>query len=135
MSDEAHQTTEAVMQRDRRRIRWLAGITIAVWVSVAFLLPALFLPAAAKFKMEVQHLTGPDVPNLLTANDIAKTMLQMRKDAIVASYILMMIALAAEVLAAILTVTLVLTVRRVTLRHVSDQLSEISRQLDELRRR
>ena len=135
MSDDARQTTEAVLHRDQRRIRLLAGVTIALWVIVALLLPALFLPAAAKFKMEVGHLTGPNAPSPLTADDIAKSMLQMSKAAFVASACIMVIALVAELLAAVLTITLVLTVRRVTLRHVSEQLTEISRQLDELRRR
>jgi hypothetical protein len=134
MSDDARATMEAVMRRDRRRIRVLASITIAVWVITALLLPALFLPAAAKFKMEVQHLTGPGAPPV-TADAIAQSMLQMTKAAFVASAFIMIIALTAELLAAVLTVTLVLTVRRVTLRHVSEQLGEISRQLDELRRR
>ena len=122
------------MQRDRRRIRWLAGVTIAVWILVALLLPALFLPAAAKFKTELQHLVGPDAPSPLTPNDIAQSLLQIGKATFVASAFIMIIALTAELLAATLTITLVLTVRRVTLRHVSDQLSEISRQLDDLRR-
>jgi len=134
MSDDARQMTEEVMRRDRRRIRVLAGVTIALWIVVALLVPALFLPAAAKFKMEVEHLIGPGAPPV-TADAIAQSMLQMSKAAFVASAFIMIIALAAELLAAVLTVTLVLTVRRVTLRHVSEQLGEISRQLDELRRR
>src|SRR5689334_21366343 len=99
MSDDARQTTEAVMSRDRRRIRMLAGVTIAVWILVALLLPALFLPAAAKFKMEVQHLVGPGAPNPLTPNDIAQSLLQICKAGFVASAFIMIIALTAELLA------------------------------------
>jgi hypothetical protein len=133
-SDDARQYAEAAMRRDRRNVRLLASVTIAVWVITALLLPALFLPAAAKFKTEVEHLVGPGAPTP-TADAIVQAMLQMTKAGFVATAFMLIIGLTAEVVAAVLTVTLVLTVRRVTLRHVSGQLAEISRQLDELRRR
>jgi len=132
--DDSRQTAEAAMRRDRRNVRLLASVTIAVWVITALVLPGLFLPAAAKFKKEVTHLVGPGAPPA-TADAIAQAMLQMAKAGFVATAFMLIIGLTAELVAAVLTVTLVLTVRRVTLRHVSEQLAEISRQLDELRKR
>src|SRR5437588_8297248 len=57
--DDARRTVEAVMRRDRRRVRWLAGVTIALWVVAFFVLPGLYLPACAKVKFVLAGLAHP----------------------------------------------------------------------------
>ena len=40
----ARQTADAVLHRDRRRIRMLAALMIGLWALAALLIPAVYLP-------------------------------------------------------------------------------------------
>ena len=100
-----------------------------LWVLTALLIPAIWMPMAAQIVEEASVLLPDRNPTPVTAPQVAEVIVHMAKVSMTASAIMLLIALLAELLAAVLTVWLVLTIRRVTLRQVSDSLAEISEQL------
>jgi hypothetical protein len=160
-SDEvdARRTAEKVLHRDRRRIRQWAVLAVGLWMLAALLIPSVYLPVGAKLKqfaIQMQASAPPgfninqvprdsDVFPVPTAQEMPQMVADLRHQQWIVSQIILRswivgaiilaFALAAGILASISTVALALTIRRVTLRQVSEQLAEISRQLDELRRR
>lgn len=134
-NDEVRETVDAVMRRDRRRIRILAGITIALWIAAFFVLPALYMPAAAKVKMTLATFMHPaaDAPPL-SAQELAEKIAPVIGGVMLVGLVIMAAGLLVEVLAAISTVALVLTIRRVTMRQVNTHLAEISEQLARINR-
>jgi ABC-type Fe3+ transport system permease subunit len=131
-SPDAKQLTEMVLERDRRRVRRLAGVTIAAWLlAILLILTSLVgfgmvFPRMAKLRMDLAEgkVTAPDRDRIEADNarDFAIGTLQ--------------VALAVLVLgvAAFCTVLLVLASRRATLRQINAGLIEISRQLGQLAR-
>jgi hypothetical protein len=115
------------LKRNRRRIRMLAGLTIGLWILDFLMVPGFWMPFAAKMKMDATSVSqAADVPTLAKmTQDIALHI------ALVSGFILAVMTLA-SLLAAISTVWLVLTVRRVTLEQVSMGLAQISEQLRRL---
>lgn len=121
---DAGQAARRVIDRDRRRLRWLAGITVGIWLLAVLLLTAvvvLFFEAVApKFKQ--------------AADD------EGRRVADVVSYVVGLGAVAIAVAVGILatstmaTLLLVFASRRATLRQVNAGLAEMSEQLREIRR-
>ena len=128
--NESHQTAEQVLQRDRRRIRLLAGISIALWVAALFVIPGLYMPLWAKVREQIGSLNQTPA---LTAKDIADRISPLAEMAMIVGGVMIGLTLLTEVLAAISTVALVLTIRRVTLRQVTAGLAEVSEQLRQLR--
>jgi len=134
--DDLRPIVEEVVRRDRRRIRMLAFTTIALWVLAILLVPAFFLPLAAKFKMSLGAL--PDVPGSaatqpVTAHQLAGILTELLPYELLVTGIMVGVVLLASLLASISTVALALTIRRVTLRQVSASLAQISEQLRQLR--
>jgi len=107
-----------IVQRDRQRIRWLAGATIVfwliaiagvIWLSVLFVMyvePRLLAYAAGKAQLEA------DWQDWARAGDLAAR-----------SLLACMIAL---VLAAVSTVVLILLSRHATLRQINASLMELT---------
>jgi hypothetical protein len=126
-------TVNAVLRRDRRRIRTLSFLTIALWVLTGLLIPSLWMPMAAKIVKEAAVLLPDASPTPVTARQVADVVIHIAKVGMMASALMLIVALVAEIMAAVLTVMLVIAIRRVTLRQVSEQLAQISRQLDQLR--
>jgi hypothetical protein len=134
-NDEVRQTVDGVLKRDRRRIRILAGITIALWVGAFLFLPSIYMPAAAKVKKslaDIVHSHSGAAP--LTAQELADKLAPIVSGVTLLGLLMTCAVLFIEVLAAISTVALVLTIRRVTLRQVNENLAEISAQLKKLDR-
>ena len=131
---DVQRTVDAVVRRERRRIRFLAAGTITLWVLTALLIPSIWMPMAAMIVQEATALLPDRNPTPVTAPQVAEVVVKMAKVTMTASGIMLVIALLAELLAAMLTVWLVLTIRRVTLRQVSDSLAEISEQLRRMQR-
>jgi ABC-type Fe3+ transport system permease subunit len=115
------QLSRNIVERDQRRIRWLASIATFFWIAatggiiwLAFLYfftvePRLVAYAAGRAQLQ------EDWQNWARAGDLAARSL--------------LLCLVALLLAAISTITLVLLTRRATLRQINASLMEISQQL------
>jgi hypothetical protein len=157
-ADEAKRTAEAVLKRDRRRIRALATLTIGLWAIAALLIPSVYLPLGAKMKQYARIVlaSNPTAANrILSDTEMERAPMPVPPDQLAATLarvqheqwilaqlvfhqwiigaIIMSLALAAGILASISTVALAMTIRRTTLRHVSANLAEISEQLRQLK--
>jgi hypothetical protein len=122
------------LQRSRRRIRQLATLTILLWIFDIVLIPSVMLPLAAKFKQLAQVAAGnvDGQPTPVTVETLAKIIHDILQNIIMVSTAVITMMTLASLLAAICTVWLVLTVRRVTLEQMSAALAQISDQLKRL---
>ena len=154
VNEDARQTADRVVRRERRRIRQLAAVTVGLWVVAALLIPSVYLPLGAKVRHYAQVLQAgapagthldPDVATavpaapLPTTREVPTELADLRKQQWIIGQIvyhqwvigaiILSLALAAGILASASSVALALTIRRVTLRQVSEQLAQISNQL------
>ena len=154
--DEARRTADRVVRRERRRIRSLAVLAVGLWVLAALLIASVYLPMGAKLKQFAKILaadapagfhfdpqridtTTPPTP---AAAELPAVVAQMRHQQWIMGQIvfhewivgaiILAFALATGVLASVATVVLALTIRRVTLRQVGEQLAQISDQLRQI---
>ncbi len=124
----------AVLRLDQRRIRRLVGLTIGLWVLAALVIPGFYIPFHAavlpKFEQMERHAAekDPRIDAPMVAWHVATA---VRAAAIATAGFLTVFTLT-SLLAAICTIRLVLTVRRITLRQLGEGLAEISRQLKRL---
>jgi hypothetical protein len=122
------------LSRNRRRVRVLSALTIALWAITFLMVPALWMPFAAKMK----HLAiGLDQtisahPTTVDVESVAQVLREVCLYVAMVSGAILAIMTIASLLAAISTVWLVLTVRRVTLEQISMGLAQISQQLARL---
>jgi ABC-type phosphate transport system permease subunit len=127
---EAERVAAGVVRREGRRVRTLAVAAISLWVVAFFLIAGVFLPAAAKAKQAAQVLTQPSATGQpLTAQQLADTIAPLLVGTLAVAGVMMAMALLTAMLASACTVALALTIRRVTLRQVTESLAEISAQL------
>jgi hypothetical protein len=122
--------TQALLRRDRRRIRVLAGLCVVAWMAVVMLPWATTLPMLAKVVEHQNALYG--VPATGPQSDAGKgttEVLQIAKQAIILTFVLSLVCM---FVAATFTVTLVFVSRRATLRQVNARLAEISSHLQSL---
>jgi hypothetical protein len=159
LSDDARQTAQTIVLRERGRIRRLAILTIGLWIVAALLIPSVYLPLGAKVKhyAEILETGAPkgthldtDRPDAVPAAPVP-TMQQLPGEVAdlrrqqwimgqiiyhqwIIGAIILGLALAAGILASGSTVALAMTIRRVTLRQVSEQLGQISEQLRQIQR-
>ena len=129
MSDET-MAVEA-LRRDRRRIRGLAGLTIGLWLLAALVIPGFYFPFQAFIEPKVALLekhTREKDPGI-DAHFVAAHIVLMTRGGAVAVVGFLTVFTLTSLLAAISTVWLVLSVRRITLRQLQEGLAEISRQL------
>jgi hypothetical protein len=121
--------TAQVLDRDRRRIRLLGGLILALWllgaVGVAYVLYnlAIYVPQYLAFAMEKEGTTSPARRQSYTENYLAGFQIGM---------VVISCSVAVLALAALGTFLLVLTTRRATLRQVNASLVLISERLDQL---
>jgi hypothetical protein len=133
---EANATVQTVLQRDRRQIRTLIGLTVGLWILAALMIPGFYFPMAAmvlpKFEQMEKHAVEkrPELDAHMVAWHVAVSV----KAASYAMVGFLTVFTLTSLLAAICTIMLVLTVRRVTLRQMSEQLAEISNQLRQFQR-
>ena len=128
---DVREQTWTILDRDRRRVRRLTGLTVGAWllstvlifgVLVAF---GFLFPKVAKLRMDVEQgkVTQSEREHLRDEHDVG----------LMKGTLLIAFSLAALTFAAISTVVLTLTSRRATLRQINASLLEISEQLKELR--
>ena len=156
--DAARRTADEVVRRERRRIRQLAAVTIGFWLLAALLIPSVYLPIGAKLKHYAQVLQAgapagfhidqdvrePPAPPPPATQELPAVVSELRHQQWIMGQIIvhewmvgaliLAFALAAGILASASTVALAMTIRRVTLRQVSEQLAQISEQLRQLQR-
>ena len=132
---EAQRLAADVIRRESKRVRTLAVLTICLWLLAALLIAAMALPALAKMKVAAIAMTQP-APGAreVTAQHLAERLSVLLGGMLAIGVIMLGMALLAGLLASICTVALALTIRRTTLRQVSDGLAQISAQLRELKR-
>jgi hypothetical protein len=125
---------EVALRRNRRRIRVLSALTIGLWVIDFLLVPAAWLPFAAMMKQKMilldHAMTGKAAP--MTVDALTKIVKELCQQLSIGSGFVLAIMTLASLLAAISTVWLVLTVRRVTLEQVSIGLAQIAQQLQRI---
>jgi hypothetical protein len=157
-ANEARRTAEAILKRDRRRIRTLAVLTVGLWVIAALLIVTVYLPLGGRMKQYANSVAAEN-PEMLEqlrvdrafdkpappvpADQVPATLARVQREHWVLTKflfgqwivgaIIMGLALAAGILASAATVMLALTIRRTTLRQVTASLAEISEQLRLLR--
>lgn len=128
---DVREQTWTILERDRRRVRRLAVMTIGAWlvstvliftVIVAF---GLLFPSVAKLRMDFEQgkVTQAQHERLRNAHD----------ERLMMGTLLIAFSVATLTFAAICTVLLNLSTRRATLRQINASLVEISDQLKELR--
>jgi len=126
----------SVVQREDRRIRRLVGMTIGLWILAGLVIPGFYFPLRAyvlpKFQMMQKHADekDPQIDASFVAWHVAAAV-QAASFAVLGFLIVFTVT---SLLAAICTIQLVLTVRRVTLQQVREGLADISRQLQRLER-
>jgi hypothetical protein len=128
---DVRQQTWRIVERDRRRVRLLAGVTIGVWllalVLVLLVLVSLGLlfPLQARLKQEkaAGKMPAAEVERLQEETEIGFKM----------QTVLTALSVGVLAVAAFCTVLLIASSRRATLRQVNANLLEISEQLKQLR--
>jgi hypothetical protein len=124
---DARQQTWAILDRDRRRVRFLTGLTLTVWLLASALIASVLLnfyhlfPYVAKLRMEIER-------GALTATQRDHVM-----DGMLFAFQKLTLVLAVSVaglgLAALCSVLLILASRQATLRQINASLIEISAQM------
>ena len=122
------------LSRNRRRIRGLSALTIGLWIVTFLFVPAFWMPFAAKMKQQailLQGISSGKPP--VTLETVTHTLQQSLLYIAGVSGAILAITTIVSLLAAISTVWLVLTVRRVTLEQLALGLSQIAEELKRLR--
>ena len=128
---DARQQTWLVLERDRRRVRWLAGLTVAVWVFAALLAVVVLVVFGFLFPQYAQMMHGVEQGKLAPAQ--SQEVLRVYLLGLQKNLLVLALAVAALTKAALLTVLLVFASRRATLRQLNASLIEIAEQLKKLR--
>lgn len=125
---------DEIVRRDRNRVRVLAALTVTLWVIVGLLIPAIYLPFAAKVIQTLDHLdraTGGGQP--VSAAQLVREMGPLFRYSVKVSMVAFGLAIIGAMLVSITSVALALTIRRATLRQVSANLADISELLRRLK--
>jgi ABC-type Fe3+ transport system permease subunit len=130
-SPDARQQTWHILERDRRRVRWLTGLAVVLWLVAALLVLGMFvamgllMPRMAKLAQEVEagRVTAAERERQEQANRVTGQMITLGVAA----------SVGVLALAALATVFLVLASRRATLRQINANLLAISEQLRQSR--
>ncbi|HZY85954.1 MAG TPA: hypothetical protein VFE78_14070 [Gemmataceae bacterium] len=128
---DARQQTWQVLERDRRRVRWLTGLTVAVWVLAMLLTLGVLVAFGFLFPQYALMMHGVEQGKLTQAQ--GQEMLRAYLMGLQKSLLVLALAVAALTKAALLTVVLVFASRRATLRQLNASLIEIAEQLKRLR--
>jgi hypothetical protein len=128
---DARQQTWQVLERDRRRVRRLTQLTVAVWVLAMLLTLGVLVVFGFLFPQYALLVHGVEQGKLTQAQ--GQEMLRLYLMGLQKNLLVMALALAALALAAICTVRLVFAARLATLRQLNASLIEIAEQLKRLR--
>jgi hypothetical protein len=127
----AAQLTQPILDRDKRRVRLLTGLTIATWVVAGLLILCVLLAFIFIIIPQIKTLTQNKAGNL--TSDQTLSILRMHTLMVLKSSILIAFSVLAMTAAALLTVLLIFASRQATLRQVTANLAEVSQQLKNLR--
>jgi hypothetical protein len=128
---DARVQTWAVLERDRRRVRLLTGLTIAVWLFAGLLILGGLVSYGLIFPQQALLLRQIEEGTVTAAQrDEVQRLVLM---AFMKGTLLIAFSVAVMAVAALSTVLLILASRRATLRQVNASLAEISEQLKQLR--
>jgi hypothetical protein len=120
-----------ILEADRRRVRWLTGLSVGVWLLAGALVLggltsyAFTFPAQARFLRQIEE----GKVTMKERDEIQRVLLMSFQKGT------FLIALSVKVMAAaaLLTVFLILASQRATLRQVNSSLAEVGEQLKLLR--
>jgi hypothetical protein len=128
---DARQLTWRILERDRRRMRRLSGVTVGVWLLAAAMVLAALVGFGFLFPQQAQLLNDIDHGKLTAAQR------EEAQRALLVGFqkgtLMMGFSVAVLALAALCTVLLIFVSRRATLRQINSSLVEISEQLQRLR--
>jgi uncharacterized membrane protein YbhN (UPF0104 family) len=140
---DARQLTWRILERDRRRVQLLSGLTIAVWLFAAIVILLVLVGSGYMFPAREARL---EVERALAKEQEARQALEGKPGKVTtahrepvdegfraALHKATLAAIAVLTLAALCTVFLLFASRRATLRQFNASLVEISEQLKELR--
>jgi hypothetical protein len=126
----AREITRKVLERDRRRVRRLAILTIALWVTAAAGILLVLYALLALHPAKLQPMRDDERGRVTGAE--RERIEQMRWMVIEKTTAVVAISVATLALAALGTVFLVFAARAATIRQVNATLVEISEQLKQL---
>jgi Sec-independent protein secretion pathway component TatC len=130
---DARALAATAMQHNRRRLRILAAITIALWLITFLFVPALWMPFAAQMKkLSLELAVNSSNAHPITTQALATILQDALMHIAMVSGIILAIMILAALFAAISTVWLVFTVRRVTFEQLALGLAQISEELKRL---
>jgi hypothetical protein len=128
----AAQLTQPILNRDKRRVRLLTGLTIATWVVAGLLILCVLLSFIFIIIPQIKTLTqNTEAGNLTSEQTLSilrmHTLMFLKSSILIALSVLIMSA------AALFTVLLLFVSRQATLRQVTANLAEVSQELKNLR--
>ena len=125
------QQTWRVLERDRRRVRWLTLLSIAIWLFAATLILTGLVSFGLVFPQQAKLRQDVEAGNMTAAqrDDVQRMVLMsFQKGTVLIAY-----SVAIMAVAALFTVLLILVSRRAMLRQMNAGLLEIGEQLRQLR--
>ena len=125
------QQTWRVLERDRRRVRWLTLLSIAIWLFAAALILTGLVSFGLVFPQQAKLRQDVEAGNMTAAqrDDVQRMVLMsFQKGTVLIAY-----SVAIMAVAALFTVLLILVSRRAMLRQMNAGLLEIGEQLRQLR--
>jgi hypothetical protein len=128
----AAQLTQPILNRDKRRVRLLTGLTIATWLVAGLLILCVLLSFIFIIVPQIKTLTQNTEAGNLTS-DQTLSILRMHTLMFLKSSILIAFSVLIMAAAALFTVLLIFASRQATLRQVTANLAEVSQQLKILR--
>jgi hypothetical protein len=127
----ATQLTQEILKRDKRRVHWLTGLTIATWI-VAGLMIVVVLGAFVFTVIPNVKTLNQDINAGTLTSDQTVRILHMHTLMFLKSSILIAFSVFVMAVAALFTVLLIFASRRATLRQVTANLADVSEQLKKL---
>ena len=125
------QQTWRVLERDRRRVRWLTLLSIAIWLFAAALILTGLVSFGLVFPQQAKLVQDVESGNMTNSqrDDVQRMVLMSFQK----GTLLIAFSVAIMAVAALFTVLLILTSRRAMLRQMNAGLLEIGEQLRQLR--
>ena len=125
------QQTWRVLERDRRRVRWLTLLSIAIWLFAAALILTGLVSFGLVFPQQAKLVQDVESGNMTNSqrDDVQRMVLMSFQK----GTLLIAFSVAIMAVAALFTVLLILMSRRAMLRQMNAGLLEIGEQLRQLR--
>jgi hypothetical protein len=129
---DARQQTWQVLERDRRRVRWLTGLTVAAWVLAALLTLGVLIAFGFLFPQYAHMVQSVEQGKLTQAQ--SQEVLRVYLMGLQKNLLVLALAVCALGDTVFFTFLLGFASRRATLRQLNASLIEIAEQLKQLRR-